>query len=166
MAGEQEGPAGMDRNPYVRFNPRALHVLELAYVQARQLNHHRLGEDDLLCGLALERDGVAAQALNSLGVDLGDLGEHLRQYRGAAGTPLTGPIYFTGGVMKALGLAHQEAVYPGHPYIGTEHLLLGLLRGEGPAARILAQHHVSLPRASWRVQELLDQYQYGRRQAG
>lgn len=155
----------MDRNPYVRFNARALRVLALAHDEARRLNHHRAGEDDLLRALSMDGD-VAARTLESLGVDLEDLRDHLLQYRGDSGMPLTGPVSFTDGAKKALGLAHQEAVYLGHRYVGTEHILLGLLRGEGGAARILAQHGVNLNRASWRVQELLDQYQYGRRRAG
>jgi ATP-dependent Clp protease ATP-binding subunit ClpC len=150
-----------------RFNPRAQHVLALAGERARRLNHHRAGDDDLLRGLILERDGVAARALESLGVSLADLSDHLDEHRGPASRPPpAGPIPFTGDAEKALDLAVQEARYLGHPYVGTEHILLGLLRREGGAAHLLAQHNVTLNQASWRIQELLDQYQYGRRRPG
>jgi ATP-dependent Clp protease ATP-binding subunit ClpC len=151
---------------YPRFNARAQRVLALAQEEARRLNHHRAGDDDLLRGLIIERDGVAAETLGSLGVGLEDLREHLDQHRGlAGGPPPIGPVPFTDDAQKALDLAAQEAVHLGHSYVGTEHLLLGLLREERAAARILAQYQVNLNRASWRVQELLDRYQYGRRQA-
>lgn len=151
---------------YEGFTDRAQQVLVLAQGEARRLNRHRAGADDLLLGLISEREGVAATALESLGVNLEDLREHLEQHGGTGGgmPPPAGPIPFTDRAKKALDLAVQEAVYLGHPgYVGTEHVLLGLLREEGAAARILAQHGVNLNRASWRVQELLDQYQYGRR---
>lgn len=155
----------MDVRFNVRFNARAQRVLALAHEEARRLNHHRAGDDDLLRGLIIEREGVAAKALESLGVDLEDLREHLDQHRGHASAPRpAGPIPFTDDAKKALELAAQEAVYLGHPCVGTEHMLLGLLREEGAAARILAQHRVNLNRASWRVQELLDHCQYGKRQ--
>ena len=77
--------------------------------------------------------------------------------------PPANRLPFDDSASKALELAAQEAVHLGHHYIGTEHILLGLLRGEGSAARILAQHQVNLIQASWRVQELLDKYQFGRR---
>jgi ATP-dependent Clp protease ATP-binding subunit ClpC len=158
--------AGTDPRMDVRFNDRAQCVVGLAEDEARRLNHHRAGDDDLLRGLIIEREGVAAKTLESLGVDLDDLLQHLYEHRGHAETrPPAGVIPFTDSAKTALELAAQEAVYLGHGYVGTEHILLGLLREDGGAARILAQHGVNLHRASWRVQELLDQYQYGRRHA-
>lgn len=150
---------------YERFTARAQRVLALAHEEARRLDHARAGDDDLLRGLITERGRGAAVALESLGVDLADLREHLDQHRGhAGGPPHVGPIPLTDKAKRALDLAAREAAYLGHPHVGTEHMLLGLLREEGAAARILAQHRVNLNRASWRVQELLDHYQYGKRQ--
>ena len=147
-----------------RFNDRALRVVRVAEDEARRLNRRRVGSDDLLRGLAIEREGVAAKVLESLGVNLDDLLAHLDEHRPAAGSPSpAGSIPFNKQAAKALDLAAQEVVYLGHPYVGSEHILLGLLRGETGAARILAQHGVNLNRASWRVQELLDHWQYGRR---
>lgn len=150
---------------YERFNDRAQHVLALAQDEARRLNRHKAGDDDLLRGLIIESMGVAATALESLGVSLQDLREYLDQHHGrSAKPPPAGPIPFSGQAKRALELAAQEAVHLGHPgYVGTEHILLGLLREEGPAAHILAQHRVNLNQASWRIQELLHRYQYGRR---
>ena len=151
---------------FERFNDRALRVLARVEEESRRLCHHRAGTDDFLRALVMDGDGVAAAALESLGVSPGPLLEHLDQFRGRGGRPPpAGPIPFTDGIWRALELAAQEAVYLGHGYVGTEHLLLGLLRGEGDGARILAQHGVDLCRASWRVQELLDWYRYGWRQA-
>jgi ATP-dependent Clp protease ATP-binding subunit ClpC len=158
--------AGTDPRMDVRFNDRAQRVVALAEDEARRLNHHQAGDDDLLRALIIEREGVAAKTLESLGVDLDDLLEHLYEHRGrAAAPPPAGAIPFSDSAKAALGLATQEAVYLGHRHVGTEHILLGLLREGGGAARILAQHGVNLHRASWRVQELLDQYQYGKRRA-
>lgn len=155
----------VDQEMYERFNARAQHVLALAQDEARRLNHHKAGDDDLLRGLIIEHEGVAATVLESLGVSLEDLHEHLDQHRGRSGTPPVGPIPFSDGASRALELAAQEAARLAHPgYVGTEHILLGLLREEGPAAHILAQHRVNLNQASWRIQELLDHYQYGKRQ--
>ena len=74
-------------------------------------------------------------------------------------------LSLTDGAAEALQAATQEAVHLGRNYVGSEHILLGLLRVEGGAARILAQHGVNLNRASWRTQELLDHWQFGRRGA-
>ena len=149
-----------------RFNDRALRVVQVAEDEARRPGRRRVGADDLLRGLAIEREGVAGKVLESLGVDLDDLLAHLDEHRPAAGSPSpAGPLPLTDEAAKALQAATQEAVHLGRNYVGSEHILLGLLRVEGGAARILAQHGVNLNRASWRTQELLDHWQFGRRGA-
>ena len=148
-----------------RFSDRAMRVVQVAEDEARRLGRRRVGADDLLRGLAIEREGVAGKVLQSLGVDLDDLLAHLDEHRPAAGSPSparSSPPELTRSA-KALEAATQEAVYLGRNYVGSEHILLGLLRVEGGAARILAQHGVNLNRASWRTQELLDHWQFGRR---
>lgn len=147
-----------------QFTERAEHVITLAVGEAARLNHRSAGPEHLLLGLIIERQSVAATALKSLGVDLEDLREHIEQVCGHGSQPYTEIIALNESANKALELSRQEAQYMGHPYVGSEHILLGLLREEkGIAARVLAQHGVYLVRASWCVQDLLLKYQFGKR---
>lgn len=129
------------------------------------MNHHGAGTEHLLLGLIIEREGVAAIALESLGVDLGDLREHIEQVCGRGRQPSTESMAINDSAKNALELSLQEARYMGHRYVGTEHILLGVLREErGIAARVLALHRVYLPQASWCLQNLLLEFQFGKRQ--
>jgi hypothetical protein len=123
---------------FERFTDRARRVLVLAQEEARLLNHSFIGTEHILLGLIQERDGVAAQALRTLGVSLEAAREKVEETIGVAGTSPGGSPPFTPRAKKVLELSLREALQLGHSYIGTEHLLLGLVReGEGVAAVVL-----------------------------
>ncbi len=146
---------------FERFTDRARRVVVLAQEEARMLNHSYIGTEHILLGLIHEGEGVAARALESLGIT----GETVRQQveeiisRGRH-APRTGHIPFTPQAKNALQLSLREAMQLGHSYIGTEHILLGLIReGEGPAAQVLVRLGAGLDRVRQQVIELLDGYQ-------
>jgi len=130
---------------FERFTDRARRVLVLAQEEARLLNHNFIGTEHILLGLIHEGEGVAAKALESLGISLEAVREKVEETIGPAGSSTTGSPPFTPRAKKVLELSLREALQLGHNYIGTEHMLLGLVReGEGVAVQVL----VSLGRRS------------------
>ncbi|HEX2740084.1 MAG TPA: Clp protease N-terminal domain-containing protein, partial [Rubrobacter sp.] len=124
---------------FERFTERARKVVVLAQDEARHFNHNYIGTEHLLLGLLREDEGVAAQALSSLNVSLDEVREQVESIvgYGEEGTGAQAP--FTPRSKKVLELALREALQLGHNYIGTEHILLGLVReSEGVAARVLS----------------------------
>jgi prophage maintenance system killer protein len=125
---------------FQRFTDRARRVVHLAQEEARLLRHNYVGTEHLLLGLLYEGEGIAAQALGSLGISLEAVRAQVEQIIGRGQTTPTGHIPFTPRAKKVLELSLREALQLGHHYIGTEHLLLGLVReGEGVAAQVLAR---------------------------
>ncbi len=128
------------RGLFQRFTDRARRAVHLAQEEARLLRHNYVGTEHLLLGLLYEGEGVAARALGSLGVSLQAVRGQVEQIIGHGPTIPTGHIPFTPRAKKALALSLREALALGHNYIGTEHLLLGLVReGEGVAAQVLGR---------------------------
>jgi ATP-dependent Clp protease ATP-binding subunit ClpA len=145
-------PTGM----FQRFTDRARRVVHLAQDEARVLNHNYIGTEHLLLGLLGEGDGVAAKALASLGISLEAVRAKVEEIIGQGQTMPAGPIPFTPRTKKVLELSLREALRLGHNYVGTEHLLLGLLReGEGVAAQVLVTLGAGLSRVRERVLALL-----------
>jgi hypothetical protein len=129
-------PKGM----FQRFTDRARRAVHLAQEEARLLRHDYTGTEHLLLGLLYEGEGVAARALKSLGITREDVRGQLEEITGHGQSSPMGPIPFTPRTKKVLELALREALALGHHYIGTEHLLLGLLReGNGVAAQMLTR---------------------------
>ncbi|MGD0742966.1 MAG: ATP-dependent Clp protease ATP-binding subunit [Acidimicrobiales bacterium] len=151
---------------FERFTDRARRVLVLAQEEARLLNHSFIGTEHILLGLIHEGDGIAAKALESLGISLEAVREKVEETIGPAGTAPTGSPPFTPRAKKVLELSLREALQLGHNYIGTEHMLLGLVReGEGVAAQVLQSLGADLPRVRQQVIQLLSGYQ-GRETVG
>jgi hypothetical protein len=147
---------------FERFTDRARRVLVLAQEEARLLNHSFIGTEHILLGLIHEGDGLAAKALESLGISLQAVREKVEDAIGPARSPLIDSPPFTPRAKKVLELALREALQLGHNYIGTEHLLLGLVReGEGVAAQVLQSLGASLDRVREKVMEALSGYQGG-----
>ena len=144
---------------FERFTDRARRVLVLAQEEARLLNHNFLGTEHILLGLIHEGEGVAAKALESLGISLEAVREKVEETIGPAGTAASGAPPFTPRAKKVLELSLREALQLGHNYIGTEHLLLGLIReGEGVAAQVLVSLGADLSRVRQQVIQLLSGY--------
>jgi ATP-dependent Clp protease ATP-binding subunit ClpC len=147
-----------------RFTDRARQVLILAQEQARVRGHDHIGTEHILLGLVQEGEGVAAQVLESLGVSLEEVRQQVEQAVSPGRGAPSGHIPFTPQAKKVLDLSRREALQLGHNHIGTEHLLLGLIReGEGHAAHVLAGLGADPSGARQRVQQLLHGY---RAQAG
>jgi len=145
---------------FERFTDRARRVLVLAQEEARQLNHSFIGTEHILLGLIHEGEGLAAKALDSLGISLEAVRAKVEETMGPAGTAPTGSPPFTPRAKKVLELSLREALQLGHNYIGTEHMLLGLVReGEGVAAQVLQSLGADLPRVRQQVIQLLSGYQ-------
>jgi ATP-dependent Clp protease ATP-binding subunit ClpC len=145
---------------FERFTDRARRVLVLAQEEARLLNHNFIGTEHILLGLIHEGEGVAAKALESLGVTLEGVREKVEETIGPSGSSGTGSPPFTPRAKKVLELSLREALQLGHNYIGTEHMLLGLVReGEGVAAQVLESLGADLPRVRQQVIQLLSGYQ-------
>ncbi len=141
---------------FERFTDRARRVVVLAQEEARLLGHNYIGTEHVLLGLIHEDEGVAAQALDSLGVSLGAVRAQVEEIVGPGETVPAGHIPFTPRSKKVLELSLRESLALGHNYIGTEHLLLGLVReGEGVGAQVLKRLGVELTRVRQRVVELL-----------
>jgi ATP-dependent Clp protease ATP-binding subunit ClpC len=141
---------------FERFTDRARRVLVLAQEEARLLNHNFIGTEHLLLGLIHESEGVAAKALESLGVSLEAVRAKVAETIGPAGSSTTASPPFTPRAKKVLELPLREALQLGHNYIGTEHMLLGLVReGEGVAAQVLVGLGADLPRVRQQVIQLL-----------
>ncbi len=142
---------------FEKFTDRARQVVVLAQEEARMLDHNYIGTEHLLLGLIHEGQGVAARALESLGISLGDVRQDVEEIIGRGQHELTGHIPFTPRAKKVLELSLREAQQLGHNYIGTEHILLGLIReGEGVAAQVLVKLGADLNRVRQQVLQLLD----------
>ena len=125
---------------FERFTDRARRVVVLAQEEARLLNHNYIGTEHILLGLIHEGEGVAAKALESLGISLEAVRQQVEEIIGQGGSSPSGHIPFTPRAKKVLELSLREALQLGHNYIGTEHILLGLIReGEGVAAQVLVK---------------------------
>ena len=143
-----------------RFTDRARRVIVLAQDEARMLNHNYIGTEHLLLGLIHEGEGVAAKALESLGISLEAVREQVEEIIGQGQQAPTGHIPFTPRAKKVLEFSMREALQINHPYIGTEHILLGLIReGEGVAAQVLIKLGADLNRVRNTVLQLLSGYQ-------
>ncbi|MBK9159670.1 MAG: ATP-dependent Clp protease ATP-binding subunit [Propionibacteriaceae bacterium] len=143
-----------------RFTDRARRVIVLAQDEARMLNHNYIGTEHLLLGLIHEGEGVAAKALESLGISLEAVREQVEEIIGQGQQAPTGHIPFTPRAKKVLELSMREALQLNHPYIGTEHILLGLIReGEGVAAQVLIKLGADLNRVRNQVLQLLSGFQ-------
>jgi ATP-dependent Clp protease ATP-binding subunit ClpC len=141
---------------FERFTDRARRVVVLAQEEARTLNHHYIGTEHVLLGLIHEGEGVAAKALESLGISLEAVRQQVEQIIGPGQQPPSGHIPFTPRAKKVLELSLREALQLGHNYIGTEHILLGLIReGEGVAAQVLVKLGADLNRVRQQVMQLL-----------
>jgi len=125
---------------FERFTDRARRVVVLAQEEARLLNHNYIGTEHILLGLLREGEGVACMALAKLGISLEAVRTQVAEIIGHGGSSPSGHIPFTPRAKKVLELSLREALQLGHDYIGTEHILLGLLReGEGVAAQVLVK---------------------------
>lgn len=144
---------------FERFTDRAQRVVVLSQEEARSLNHFHIGTEHLLLGLLHEGEGVGPKVLESLGVSLEAVRERVEGIVGQGQEMLSGHIPFTAGAKKVLEYSLREALGLNHNYIGTEHLLLGMLReGEGVAAQVLAEFGLDLDRTHRQVVQLLDFY--------
>src|ERR1700745_3724524 len=145
---------------FERFTDRARRVVVLAQEEARMLNHNYIGTEHILLGLIHEGEGVAAKALESLGISLDAVRQQVEEIIGQGQQAPSGHIPFTPRAKKVLELSLREALQLGHNYIGTEHILLGLIReGEGVAARVLYKLGPDLNRVRQQVIQLLHGYQ-------
>jgi ATP-dependent Clp protease ATP-binding subunit ClpA len=137
---------------FERFTDRSRRVLVLAQEEARQLNHSFIGTEHILLGLIHEGDGVAARTLDSLGITLTAVRERVEEAIGMTGTVPSGAPPFTPRAKKVLELSLREALQLGHSYIGTEHMLLGLVsEGDGVAAQVLVSLGADLARVRQQV---------------
>ncbi|HSN12378.1 MAG TPA: ATP-dependent Clp protease ATP-binding subunit [Propionibacteriaceae bacterium] len=151
---------------FERFTDRARRVVVLAQDEARMLNHNYIGTEHLLLGLIHEGEGVAAKALESLGISLEAVREQVEEIIGQGQQAPTGHIPFTPRAKKVLELSLREALQINHTYIGTEHILLGLIReGEGVAAQVLIKLGADLNRVRTQVLQLLSGFQAGKESA-
>ncbi|MGH8983139.1 MAG: ATP-dependent Clp protease ATP-binding subunit, partial [Acidimicrobiia bacterium] len=148
---------------FERFTDRARRVVVLAQEDARLLNHNYIGTEHILLGLIHEGEGVAAKALESLGISLEAVRAQVEEIIGQGGSAPSGHIPFTPRAKKVLELSLREALQLGHNYIGTEHILLGLIReGEGVAAQVLVKLGADLSRVRQQVIQLLSGYAGGK----
>ncbi len=159
QAGRQDAgsPRWNDEPVFERFTDRARLVLVLAQEEALLLRHSFIGTEHILLGLIHEGEGLAANALESLGISLEVTREKVEETIGPArSAPTDGSPPFTPRAKKVLELSLREALQLGHNYIGTEHILLGLVReGEGVGAEILVGLGGDLPRVRQQVIQLL-----------
>jgi ATP-dependent Clp protease ATP-binding subunit ClpA len=142
---------------FERFTDRARRVVVLAQEEARMLNHDYIGTEHILLGLIHEGNGVAAKALEALGITDEAVRQQIDEIVGRGKKPArSGHIPFTARAKKSLELSLREALQLGHNYIGTEHILLGVIReGEGPAAQVLTAMGADLDTVREQVIELL-----------
>ena len=144
---------------FERFTDRARRVVVLAQEEARLLNHNYIGTEHILLGLIHEGEGVAAKGLESLGISLEAVRSQVEELIGQGASSPSGHIPFTPRAKKVLELSLREALQLGHNYIGTEHILLGLIReGEGVAAQVLVKLGADLSRVRQQVIQLLSGY--------
>ena len=139
-----------------RFTERAQRVFMLAQEEARRLRHPAVGTEHLLLGLLREGEGIAARALQSLGLDLNKVREEVERIVAPGDSRVGDEVGLTPRAKKVLELAHEEGRRQGVSYVGTEHLLLGLIReGEGVAARVLVNHGLTMDSVRRQVLMLL-----------
>src|SRR6202162_162059 len=152
---------------FERVTDRARRVVVLAQEEARMLNHNYIGTEHILLGLIHEGEGVAAKALESLGISLEAVRQQVEEIIGQGQQAPSGHIPFTPRAKKVLELSLREALQLGHNYIGTEHILLGLIReGEGVAAQVLVKLGADLSRVRQQVIQLLSGYAGTKETAG
>ncbi|HYH33963.1 MAG TPA: Clp protease N-terminal domain-containing protein, partial [Nocardioides sp.] len=145
---------------FERFTDRARRVVVLAQEEARMLSHNYIGTEHILLGLIHEGEGVAAKALESLDISLEAVRAQVEETIGQGQQAPSGHIPFTPRAKKVLELSLREALQLGHSYIGTEHILLGLIReGEGVAAQVLQKLGADLNRVRQQVIQLLSGFQ-------
>ena len=145
---------------FERFTDRARRVVVLAQEEARMLNHNYIGTEHILLGLIHEGEGVAAKSLESMNISLEAVRHQVEEIIGQGQQAPSGHIPFTPRAKKVLELSLREALQLGHNYIGTEHILLGLIReGEGVAAQVLVKLGADLNRVRQTVIQLLSGYQ-------
>jgi ATP-dependent Clp protease ATP-binding subunit ClpA len=141
---------------FERFTDRARRVVVLAQEEARMLNHGYIGTEHLLLGLIHEGEGVAARALEAMGISLDAVRQQVETIIGRGKEQVSGHIPFTPRAKRVLELSLRESGQLGHTYIGTEHILLGLIReGQGVAAKVLVQLGADLNRVQQQVIQLL-----------
>ena len=145
---------------FEKFTDKARRVVVLAQEEAKLLNHNYIGTEHILLGLIHEGEGVAAKALESLGINLDSVRDQVQEIIGQGQQAPSGHIPFTPRAKKVLELSLREALQLGHSYIGTEHLLLGLIReGEGVAAQVLTRLGADTNRVRQQVIQLLSGFQ-------
>jgi ATP-dependent Clp protease ATP-binding subunit ClpC len=145
---------------FERFTDRARRVVVLAQEEARMLNHNYIGTEHILLGLIHEGEGVAAKALESLGISLDAVRQQVEEIIGQGQQAPSGHIPFTPRAKKVLELADRETRALGHAYVGTEHILLGLIReGDGVAAQVLVNLGADLNRVRQQVIQLVHGHQ-------
>ena len=145
---------------FERFTERARRVVVLAQEEARRLNHNHIGTEHILLGLIHEGEGVAAASLESLGISLEAVREQIEGIIGQGRAAPTGNIPYTPRARKVLELSLREALQLGHNHIGTEHILLGLIReGRGAAAQVLVRLGADLARVREQVIQMLEDAQ-------
>src|SRR6218665_3079670 len=145
---------------FERFTDRARRVVVLAQEEAKLLKHNYIGTEHILLGLIHEGEGVAARALEALSISLESVREQVQDIIGQGQQQPSGHIPFRPRAKKVLELSLREALQLGHTYIGTEHILLGLIReGEGVAAQVLVKLGADLNRVRQQVIQLLSGYQ-------
>src|SRR5258708_32468881 len=144
---------------FERFTDRARRVVVLAKEEARMLDHDYIGTEHILLGLIREGEGVAAKALESLGISLEAARRQVEEIIGPGQQAPSGHVPFTPRAKKVLELSLREALQLGHNYIGTEHILLALiLEGEGVAAQVLVKLRAHLGRVRHHVILLLHRF--------
>lgn len=141
---------------FERFNDNARRVIVTAQAEAMALNHHYLGTEHILLALLRDSDGVAAKVLESLGADLLVIRRQVEDAVGRGQQIPRGHIPLTARAKSVIELSMREALQVGHNYVGTEHLLLGLIReGEGVASQVLASAGVDTRRVRQEIIEAL-----------
>ena len=141
---------------FERFTERARQVVVLAQEEARTLKHNYIGTENILLGLLREEEGLAARVLESLDITVERVRAQVVRIVGSGEEVTSGQIPFTPRAKKVLELALREAIQLGHTYIGTEHILLGLIReGDGVAAQVLVRLGADLNRTRQQVIDVL-----------
>ena len=154
--GKEQAFDSMDR--FDKFTDRARKVLTLAQDEAQRFNHNYIGTEHLLLGLVREGEGVAARVLENMNVELAKVRTAVEFIIGRGDRPVVGEVGLTPRAKRVIELAIDEARRLGHNYIGTEHLLLGLVReGEGIAAGVLESLGVNLDKVRHEVIRVLSQ---------
>jgi ATP-dependent Clp protease ATP-binding subunit ClpC len=144
---------------FQRFTDRARRVVVLAQEEARMRNHSFIGTEHILLALIDEGDGTGVKALESLGISLDAVRQQVEEIIGQGQHAPSGHIPFTPRAKKVLELSLRESVQLGHDYIGTEHILLGLIReGDGVAAQVLVKLGADLDRVRQQVIQLISTY--------